>query len=262
MTATVITATLGRSPHLPETVRSVAALGSDVHHILVCPADARAALAAAHPGVEVVVEARPGLYAALNTAWPLAGKADLITWLNDDDLLLPAGFAQLAVLLARRDELDFGYGRVELVDGRGRPVCEIPVAHRPADLAALLVQGIMPLAQPGTVIRHRALKRLNGLDESYAITGDLDLFVRALAEGLRFGFVDAPVAVFRLKAGQLSKRAAAVAAETARSLRPLAGVAASRRARWRFWISNLGPYLQRVRRHGWVSMRDLYDRVT
>jgi len=262
MTTTVITATLGRSPHLAETVRSVAALGSGVRHLLVCPAEARAALAAAHSGVEVVVEARPGLYAALNTAWPLAAKADLITWLNDDDLLVPAGFARLTATMAQRDEFDFGYGRVEMVDGRGRPVCPIPVAHRPADLAALLVQGIMPLAQPGTVIRHRALKRLNGLDESYAITGDLDLFVRALAEGLRFGFVDAPVAVFRLKAGQLSKRAAAAEEETARSLRPLAGVSASRRARWRFWIANFGPYLQRVRRHGFVSMRDLYDRVT
>ena len=89
----------------------------------------------------------------------------------------------------------------------------LPVARRGQDLPALLARGIMPLAQPGTVIRRSLVERLGGFDETFRSAGDLDFFVRALAAGARFEFVDARVADFRLHAGQLSKNRAEVEAK-------------------------------------------------
>ncbi|MES1166795.1 MAG: hypothetical protein ABUL68_02235, partial [Pseudomonadota bacterium] len=156
---------------------------------------------------------------------------------------------------------DVMFGRVALIDGRGARLGELPVAHRGRDVAPLLARGIVPLAQPGTVIRRSVWEKLGGFDETYRVAGDLDFFVRAILAGARFEFAGARVAAFRLSAGQLSKRREEVEAETRRALAPLAFAPRSLAALGRFRLGNLGVYLERVRRHGWVSMRDLYDRT-
>jgi GT2 family glycosyltransferase len=200
-----------------------------------------------------------GLYAALNQGWRVPGEWDAFTWLNDDDLLLAPGFGGLLEALSRRPEVDVAYGRVRLIGAKGEILGSHPVARRGSDLKALLVRGIMSLAQPGTVIRRSLIERLGGFDETFRSAGDLDFFTRALAAGARFEFFNARVADFRLHAGQLSKRRAEVEAETARALRPLAGTPRSLAALMRFRLGNAGVYGDRVRRHGFRSMRELYD---
>jgi Glycosyltransferase like family 2 len=258
----VVTATRGLSAYWPLTARSVRAAVPSARHVVVCPPD-RVVEVGQVGDVQLIAQNRPGLYPKLNQGWREAGGDwDAFTWINDDDVLCAPGFGRVVEAMAGDSRIDFAYGRVDLIDGRGRRVCELPVASRAADLGDLLVQGIMPLAQPGTLIRRSAIEKLAGLDESFVITGDLDLFARAIAVGLRFQFVAAHAAEFRLNAGQLSKRSEEVAIETARSLQPLAGGKASRAARWRFRRDNAGVYLDRIRRHGFVSMRELYDRTT
>ena len=202
-----------------------------------------------------------GLYAALNQGWRAPGAWEAFTWLNDDDLLSAPGFGGLLETLAERPEVDVTYGRVRLIGAQGKTLGALPVSHRGSDLTALLARGIMPLAQPGTVIRRNMIERLGGFDESYRLAGDLDFFARALAAGARFAFVNLWVASFRLHAGQLSKRRAAMEEETANALRPFAGRPHSLAALLRFRLGNVGVYGDRVRRHGWVSMRELYDRT-
>ena len=53
--------------------------------------------------------------------------------------------------------------------------------------------------------RRAALAPVGSFDPGFRLAGDLDLFVRALQAGVRFAFVDAEVAQFRLHRGQLSK---------------------------------------------------------
>ena len=167
----------------------------------------------------------------------------------------------LARQFLEEDGADIVFGRVRLIDGSGRRIGELPVARRGTDVGALWARGIIPFAQPGTVIRRRIWDKVGGFDLSYRNAGDLDFFVRAHAAGARFAFVDAEVAAFRLSAGQLSKRRTEVEAESARALRIIPKQSASLAALWRFRRGNLGVYFERIRRHGWVSMRELYDRT-
>jgi GT2 family glycosyltransferase len=153
------------------------------------------------------------------------------------------------------------FGRVELIDGRGARIGELPVVRRAADVAPLFAQNVIPFAQPGTVIRRRLWEKIGGFDEGYRVAGDTDFFVRALASGARFGFWNDLVASFRLSAGQLSKRRVDVEAETTRALRSISGRRPNLGAWWRFRLGNLAVYFERIRRHGWVSMREIYDRT-
>lgn len=263
MNLRILTATRGESPYWQETVDSVARAAATAEHVVICPVDRIPALVSARPGcLTAVAQAAPGLYPKLNQGLRQPpGSWEAFTWINDDDRLCAPGFGALCAAGARQPEIDILFGRVDLIDRHGRRVGELPVARRPADLAALFAANVIPFAQPGTIIRRGICEKLGGLDETYRIVGDMDFFARALAAGARFAFTNAVVAEFRLSAGQLSKRREEVAVETSRALAPLAGTPASVGARLRFRVANLGAYLERVRRHGWVSMRELYDRT-
>ncbi len=260
MKVRVITATRGDSPFFGETAASVLAAAPAADHVVICPSS-RFPTAKKNQPIRFFAEDKPGLYAALNQGCRPAGDWDASTALNDDDLLLAPGFGCAVQELERHAEIDVVYGRVRLIDSRGKILGAQPVARRAGDIEALLVRGIMPLAQPGMVVRRNLIERLGGFDETYQLAGDLDFFVRALLSGAKFLFVNAWVASFRLHAGQLSKRRAELEAEIERAVRPLAGRPGRLAAWWRFRRDNLGVYFDRVRRHGWMSMRELYDRT-
>ncbi|HXB01663.1 MAG TPA: hypothetical protein VNV15_02455 [Opitutaceae bacterium] len=254
----IVTATRGRLPFFNEAIASIRSACPEAGQVIVCPAACVPSIAAG-AGVVILPETGTGLYAALNQGWRAPGGWDAFTWLNDDDLLLAPGFGGLIEALARWPEVDVAYGRIGLIGAKGEALGALPVARRGEDLAALLARGIMPLAQPGTVIRRSLIDRLGGFDETFRSAGDLDFFVRALVAGARFEFINARVADFRLHADQLSKHRVEVEAETARALQPLARAPRSLTALLRFRLGNAGVYCSRVRRHGFMSMRELYD---
>lgn len=260
MKLAVITATRAAPPSLDATVQSVAALRANLRHLLVGPAELAGPLARRFPNVEFHAEEGSGLYAALNTGLAALGDAELFTWVNDDDVLCPAGVAQTLARFEAEPALGVAYGRVGLMDAVGARLGELPVVHRPGDLPALLAAGIMPLAQPGTLVRCDVLTRVGPFDPGYRLAGDLEFFVRALVAGVGFGFVDAEVARFRLQTGQLSKDETAAVREHARAVGQLAARPAGL-ARARFRWDNLAVYLERVRRHGFVRMQSLYRHV-
>jgi len=256
MSLRVITATRGDSGLLAATAASVAAVPG-AQHILVCPAAVRADLARKYPALTVLAEGGGGLYAALNTGLDAPGDEEFVTWINDDDLLIASGMAAALQRFAAEASLGAVYGRVTLVDANGARLGELPVARHAPDLLPLVAAGLMPLAQPGTIFRRGAAAKVGRFDPSLRLAGDLDFFARALRDGVPFAFVDAEVARFRLHAGQLSKDEAAAANEHARVVGalPRGPVFA---ARWRFRWQNLPVYFERVRRHGFVSMKSLY----
>jgi hypothetical protein len=254
----IVTATRGECPYWRETVLSVAAAAPGVEHVVVCPEAKISHVAAAGLEQLPVGLIVPGPFSQLNEAIRVPGDWDAFTWINDDDLLVAPGFSQVVETVARNPDVDIAYGRVDLLNSRGIRIGALPVAHRGDDFGALFARGIIPFAQPGTVIRRKVFERLGGLEESYRAAGDMDFFVRAVVAGMKFTFVDAHVASFRLIAGQLSKKPEG-AAEKKRALRPLTDGRSTLAALVRFRLANWRVYLERIRRHGWVSMRELYD---
>lgn len=257
----ILTPTRGDSPHFAEALASIARIAPDAEHLVISP---RADLTGVPPhpgGRRVVADDGRGIYAALNRGLAEPGEWDAFTWINDDDRL-EDGFQIAVAQLAAAPAVGVVYGRVKLINAAGQPLGTLPIASCSGDLAALLRRGIMPLAQPGTLIRRSVWERIGALDASYRIAGDLDFFVRALAAGIPFAAGRETVASFRLRAGQLSKESDANEAEFARAVAPLeagggrGGLAALLRFRW----ANRGVYWQRWRQHGGVTMRELYRR--
>ena len=259
----VLTPTLGRSHLLELAVASVEALPFAKRHVLICPGSERVRLREKFPQLEIVVDNNEGLYAALNRGLAKVAEAECVTYLNDDDLLdapgLGAAWAQLRALPG----CGAVYGRVRMIDGGGRFLGWIPVAHAPRDLGLLIRRGIVPLAQPGTLLKREVFTRIGGFDESYRLAGDLEFFSRALAAGERFSFFNGEVASFRFHADQLSKREDEAMREKWRLAKQLGSLPGRYGwlPRWRFLFSNAGVYADRIRRHGFKRMGTLYRHV-
>lgn len=261
----VITPTLGESPWLEATIRSVAALPVSCRHVLVAPAAAAAELTRRFPGVAVMPEAGGGLYAAINSGLADASAWDAFTYINDDDLLLP-GFARcVAALTAQTGRPGFAYGGVRLVDRAGRRIGTIPVSPQPALNRALYAQRLEPVYQHGTLISRAVWEEQGGFDESFRLCGDSEYLARLCVRGVPAVRVWTEVAAFRLRPHQLTKGRAAMVEERARVDEKLSLLAdrltwQHRWARLVFRSANLPAYIGRTLRHGPISFDRLLER--
>jgi hypothetical protein len=265
----VVTPTLGKSPWLAETVASVAALSVPCTHVLVAPAAAVAGLREKFPRATVVAEppGAGGMYAAINAGAAAAEEWDLLTYLNDDDVLLPGFAAVVRVAAACGDQPRIVYGGVVLIDAQGRRLGAIPISSRPAHHRALYAERLEPVYQHGTVVTRAAWAQLGGFDATLRFCGDSEFLARACVSGVPAVCAGrTPVAAFRLRAGQLTKHRAAMDGERARvdaQLGLRAGPGARERlwARWVFRLTNLPIYAERIARHGFVTFDELLQRA-
>jgi cellulose synthase/poly-beta-1,6-N-acetylglucosamine synthase-like glycosyltransferase len=203
-----------------------------------------------------------GLYAAVNTGLGASGDWAIGTYLNDDDRLIAAGIHKARQRLYSDKRIGAVFGRVHLINQYGVRITEIPVARRGHDLGSLLSTGIIPLAQPGTIFRRELFEGVGGFNESWFAAGDMEFFLRALHDNWRFEFVDASLAEFRVHPTQISQNGELVRRERDRlfdlARKNNSWRALARCAKLRFKYGNLGLYIARLRRHGFISMEKLY----
>ena len=261
----ILTPTLGVSPYLDETVRSVASLDLPIHHILVCPTGKIAEMAARFPRCRVLADAGKagGLYGALNAGVAAASGLpwDWFTYINDDDLL-STGFAGM---LRRHDALGdlatVAYGNVETIDEHGQSLGRMTVETHPKYFPALLQGGISPVGQQGMVFGAPVVRALGGYDLEYNICADLEFWARAYTQGFAFRYYPQEVGRFRVRPNQISgdvSRLGAQVAEITRNRFPAPVSPAARRfARLRYRWRNLPRYLGRLRAVGFASSLDV-----
>ena len=263
----VVTPTLGESPWLAETVASVAAQRLDLRHVLVAPAGRGAGLAAKFPGTRVVTEANAagGMYAAINAGLAAEREWGVFTYLNDDDLLLPA-FAQAAAV-ADFTGARVVYGGVRLLGADGRRLGAIPISPAPTLNRLLYAQRLEPVYQHGTLVTRAVVEAMGPFDGGLRFCGDSEFLARACVRGVPFVCATRrEVAAFRLRAGQLTKNRGAMTAERAQVDAAL-GLLATRRTfrhRWArliFRLSNLPVYAERAARHGFLTFDELIARA-
>jgi len=253
----VVTPTLGQSPWLDETVASVAQFSPMCRHMLVAPAGAVASLHARFPHATAIAEPSGGMYAAINAGLAGVGDWDAATYINDDDLLLP-DFTRVAAL-ARTTEARIVYGGVRLINTHGARIGAIPISPWPRLNRTLYAQRVEPVYQHGTVATRAVIDQLGPFDATLRFCGDSEFLGRACVAKIPFVFATrAPVAAFRLRAGQLTKNLPAMLAEHHRVYDKLQ-LAAPRKtlrhrlARAAFMFANLPVYVERVARHGFIT---------
>ncbi len=125
-----------------------------------------------------------------------------VTYLDDDDLYLPAHLETLVRFLDGSDEYRAAYTSVRQLemrlgeDGRYRDGREITVYGRPYDAARLLYKNDIPLI--GLAHRRALVDEVGGFDESFDQFEDWDFLIR-LSARTRFHHLPAVTAVYRLR---------------------------------------------------------------
>jgi glycosyltransferase involved in cell wall biosynthesis len=113
-------------------------------------------------------------------------RADLIVFLDSDDLLMPDCLGRRAAIMQRNAELDFATFQTSVFE------------HTPGDLGRQLDPELLgddllrflffecPWQTSGPVWRRSTLERLGGFDESLPSWQDVDLHIRAITAGSRY----------------------------------------------------------------------------
>lgn len=168
--------------------------------------DATAAAVMPYLGASVTLVQQPnkGLSAARNTGIAHA-TGELLLFLDADDLILPDYLAcQVSVLTAHPETCvaccDFRY----FPDGfpqQWRPHSLAPV--QPYPLSQLLAGNVLPVHT--AVVRRTTIDRVGPFDESLTALEDWDLWLRIALDGGRFQYHPRILALYRQRAGSLSK---------------------------------------------------------
>lgn len=269
MNLLVVTPTLGRSPWLKETIASVRENAPKASHLLVAPEPVVANLRAKFPGTTVATDPGDGMYAAINSGAAVADDWDAITYINDDDLLLPP-FADLASIALRGNSpLSplLVYGQVRLIDAQTKSIGRIPVSPFPEINRLLYAQRLEPVYQHGTILTRAAWAQLGGFDPTFRLCGDSELFARACFQGIPVRHVRKVVAAFRLHGKQLTKSRFAMREERQRVDEKLHLLPP--KTSWKhllaallFRLANIPVYSGRIMRHGWARFDDVLERET
>jgi len=220
----LVTPCLNPGPWLEEAILSVAGQGYPaLEHVVVDGGSSDGT-------AEVLARQRHRLHAVIRgpDAGPaeaimkgLAGcEADLVGWLNADDLLAPGALHHLGAAFAAAAEADLVHGyavahRGRRIIGVQRPLAEGPEAFTLEGLADIFgrwAAGAFFL-QPEVLLARRFFERLGGLDTGLSAVFDYELWLRAARARPRIAQVAWPVAFYRVHPGQRSGRRAALAAE-------------------------------------------------
>lgn len=132
---------------------------------------------------------------------------EIFSYLNSDDLLMPDALFRVAEGFAQRPEADVLYGECVYMDEGGAEL--FTTQGRVTDFASYLriwdrLARREFLTQPEVFCRTEALREAGGFREALRSVMDMEMWLRLLARGRRFELLPAPIAKFRLYAGQKS----------------------------------------------------------
>ena len=176
-------------------------------------------------GVEFSFSSAPdkGLYDAVNRGFEACGPADVMAWINADDLFQPGAFNSVAQIFTRFADIDWVTGRPNVMDESGATVHISSLIPFPRQaLAAGIFDGRFAchfVQQEGTFWRQSLWKKAGGLNADFRLAGDLDLW-RRFARHADLVMANVLFGCFRTRPGQLSGNIDAYRAEFDAALTP------------------------------------------
>ena len=166
-------------------------------------------------GVHVTIESCPdrGMYEAIHTGFHRLAPAplDLMTWINGDDLLAAGALSAVAAAFRDLPQVQLVGGRNALVDARGEECGGgASIAYSRSCIAAGLYDGrhLPFIQQEGTFWRAHLWERAGGIDPTFRLAGDFDLW-RRFAAMTEYVTLDTVIGLHRQHPGQLSADLAA-----------------------------------------------------
>jgi glycosyltransferase involved in cell wall biosynthesis len=162
-------------------------------------------------GIELSIDSSPdvGMYDALNRAFArldLPARA-LMTWINGDDRLAAGALKAVVQAFADLPQVALLGGRTAIINAEGRSLGGGPlVVHSRRAVAAGLHDGryLPMIMQEGTFWRRELWQTVGGLDASFRLAGDWDLWRRFAGES-QYTTLDTITGFHRRRPGQLTQ---------------------------------------------------------
>ena len=202
MRFTVVTPVFNGMPWLPDAVASVAAQRSDVEleHLVLDGGStdgSREWLATHATELRFTLVAEPdrGQTDALAKGFDRA-TGEILGWLNADDLYEPGALAAARDAFAAGPDAVIVSGGCLLIDPASAVTGAIPMP--PVSTFSELLRYPTNLPQPATLFRAEAYRAIGGLDRSYDMAMDVDLWLRLARRGSIVTLPDRTLARFRL----------------------------------------------------------------
>jgi glycosyltransferase involved in cell wall biosynthesis len=229
----------------------------------------KSALAQTYPNIEIIVvddgstddtppimaqyagrviylqQANQGVAAARNTG-VRAATGEYLTFLDDDDLILPAKVERQVQVLSSRPEIGLVHCRYYYADGDGNLLDKVGLLPEGEVLKALLCGNFIWVGAP--LIHRRCLEQVGLFDEEIpSVSADWDLWLRIALADIPFACVQEPLGVYRTQQDSMLADAASLERATlavfdkvfANSQLPADAVDVKAQAlsMWHFWIS-------------------------
>lgn len=177
----------------------------EVKVIIGCPADRVAAVKRAYNAeCKVIAESPEGGLAhkldVLLRATPESAK--YITWLGDDDLLLPGSMASTIAAMEANVSCSLAFGGCEYIDAEGAVLTTNKSGQW---VSSILRFGPQLIPQPGSLFRRGDYIKTGGLDDAFGLAFDFDLFLKLKDLG-SLEHVSSTLAQFRWHPNSLSVR--------------------------------------------------------
>lgn len=153
-----------------------------------------------HPG-----HANKGVAATSNLAI-LKSRGEYLAWTGSDDVWYPEKLELQIAQLEHDPRLGMVYSYADFIDGDGRLLpgrARLDITSDPNPVGRIL-QYCHPPAMT-TVIRRNCLEKVGLCDETLQTCEDWDLWIRVFSHW-KAGFIDRPLAQYRLHSNNLSKR--------------------------------------------------------
>lgn len=126
-----------------------------------------------------------------------ATTAEIVGWINSDDVYLPGSVRAALEVFERHPEVDVVYGDYDVINEKSE--FQYRVIAQEASRWALLT-GRTYVPQPGAFFRRTLWERLGGLDPSFQFAMDIDFYMRAALNG-RMYKLNRPLAQYRICRG-------------------------------------------------------------
>jgi GT2 family glycosyltransferase len=198
----IVTPCLNPGTRLARCVESVAAQTyGHIEHIVVDggSTDGTVEWLTSARGIRWLSEPDRGQAEAINKGFGIASGA-ILTWLNMDDVLMPSAVERAVDAFAREPALGLVYGDCRIVEN-GEDVLNW---RAPKRLTARSIEGGTSIPQPGAFVTRWALERVGGLNESFELAMDVDLWLRLVAAGIENRRIPGVVSIFELHSGSKS----------------------------------------------------------
>jgi glycosyltransferase involved in cell wall biosynthesis len=160
-------------------------------------------------------EADRGQADAINRGFAHVPDAEIMAYLNADDIMLPGALAYVAAAFLKHPDVDVVYGHRIFIDPDGMETgrCVLP----PHDRTIIKWMDFIP--QETMFWRRRVWERIGPLDESFRFAVDWDFILRAHEEGFRFMRLQRFLGCFRWHDRQKTSAMRQVGADEQKRLR-------------------------------------------